>query len=76
MSLVLNLEVHQKKETKGATLLKQIKYAKIKAAYEFVLVAVGTLGPINNKGHGFFYRSWKSPNMCRTRDQRESKFTN
>ena len=50
MSLVLNHEVHQEKEKKeGATLRKHIEYAKIKATYEFyVLVAIGTLGPINN----------------------------
>ena len=54
MSLVLNLEVHQKKEKKeGLTLLKHNKYAKIKASYEFVLVAIGTLGPINNDGMVF-----------------------
>ena len=52
MSLVLNHEVHQEKEKKeGATLQKHIEYAKIKATYEFyVLVAIGTLGPINNDG--------------------------
>ena len=56
VSLVLNHEVHQEKEKKeGATLPKHIEYPKIKATYEFsVLVAIGTLGPINNDGIVFF----------------------
>ena len=37
----------------AAALLKHIKYAEIKAAYDFVPVAIETLGPINSKGTAF-----------------------
>ena len=36
-----------------AALLKHIKYAEIKATYDFVPVAIETLGPINSEGTAF-----------------------
>ena len=56
-----------------AALLKHIKYAGIRAAYDFVPVAIETLGPINNEGMAFLTDLGNRLSAV-TRDPRESTF--
>ena len=56
-----------------AALLKHIKYAEIKAAYDFVPVAIETLGPINSDGMAFLDELGSRLSIA-ARDTREATF--
>ena len=56
-----------------AALLKHIRYAEIKAVYEFIPVAIETLGPINNEGLAFLTDLGNRLSAV-TRNPRESTF--
>ena len=56
-----------------AALLKHIKYAEIEAAYDFVPVAIETLGPINSEGMAFLDELGNRLSIA-ARDTREATF--
>ena len=60
---------------KLAALLKHIKYAEIKATYDFVPVAIETLGLTNSEGKAFLDKLGSRLSIA-TRDTREATFLN